>query len=134
MKIRPVGAQLFHEDRRTDRHMTKLCCVPCVNFISAIQLRSKDSQVKTQLVLWIFTLFKVTTCFGLYHQSIIRSQVNSRTFRKLDTVIYKNQPHRLKLQRDLVVILYDSVYIYIFFFSCGAATQCGVRPPNSRCF
>jgi hypothetical protein len=27
--------------------------------------RSKDSQVKTQLVLWIFILFKVTTCFGL---------------------------------------------------------------------
>ena len=42
------------------------------------QVRSKDSQVKTQLVLWIFILFKVTTCFGLYHQTIIRSQVNNR--------------------------------------------------------
>jgi len=40
---------------------------------------SKDSQVKTQLVLWIFILFKVTTYFGLYHQAIIRSQVNSGT-------------------------------------------------------
>ena len=29
-------------------------CVRC------IQIRSKDSQVKTQLVLWIFILFKVT--------------------------------------------------------------------------
>ena len=34
-------------------------------------MRSKDSQVKTQLVLWIFILFKVTTCFGLYHEAII---------------------------------------------------------------
>jgi len=25
-----------------------------------VQLRSKDSQVKTQLVLWIFILFKLT--------------------------------------------------------------------------
>jgi hypothetical protein len=39
------------------------------------QIRSKDSQVKTQLVLWICILFKVTTCFGLYHQAIVRSQV-----------------------------------------------------------
>jgi len=44
------------------------------------QLGSKDSQVKTQLVLWIFILLKVTTCFGLYHQAIIRSQINSRTW------------------------------------------------------
>jgi len=43
-----------------------------------IQVRSKDLQVKTQLVLRIFILFKVTTCFGLYHQAIIRSQVNNR--------------------------------------------------------
>jgi len=28
---------------------------------STIQIRSKDSQVKTQLVLWIFILLKVTT-------------------------------------------------------------------------
>ena len=28
--------------------------------IGSIQVRSKDSQVKTQLVLWIFILFKVT--------------------------------------------------------------------------
>ena len=27
---------------------------------SIIQIRSKDSQVETQLVLWIFILFKVT--------------------------------------------------------------------------
>jgi hypothetical protein len=32
---------------------------------TSIQVRSKDSQVKTQLVLQIFILFKVTTCFGL---------------------------------------------------------------------
>jgi hypothetical protein len=37
-----------------------------------MQISSKDSQLKTQLVLWIFILFKVTTCFGLYHQAIIR--------------------------------------------------------------
>jgi hypothetical protein len=43
------------------------------------QIRSKDSHVKTQIVLRVFTLFKVTTCFGLYHQAIIRSQVNNRT-------------------------------------------------------
>jgi hypothetical protein len=43
------------------------------------QIRSKVSQLKTQLVLWIFILFKVTTCFGLYHQAIIRSQVNNGT-------------------------------------------------------
>jgi hypothetical protein len=42
------------------------------------QVRSKDSQVKTQLALWIFILFKVTTCFGLYQQAIIRSQVNTK--------------------------------------------------------
>jgi hypothetical protein len=34
------------------------CCVQC------IQVRSKDSHVKTQLVLWIFIIFKVTTCFS----------------------------------------------------------------------
>jgi hypothetical protein len=43
-----------------------------------IQISSKALQVKTQLVLWIFILFKVTTCFGLYHQAIIRSEVNNR--------------------------------------------------------
>jgi len=31
--------------------------------------------------------------------------------RKLDTVIHKNKSHRLKMQRDLVVvILYGSIY------------------------
>jgi len=31
--------------------------------------------------------------------------------RKLDTVLHKNESHRLKMQRDLVVvILYDSIY------------------------
>jgi len=29
-------------------------------FVPCIQVRSKDLQVKTQLVLWIFILFKVT--------------------------------------------------------------------------
>jgi len=29
MKIRPVGAQLFHDGRRTDRHMTKLIAAFC---------------------------------------------------------------------------------------------------------
>jgi len=28
----------------------------------------------------IFILFKVTTCFGLYPQAIIRSQVNNRIY------------------------------------------------------
>jgi len=52
----------------------------------------------------------VTTCFGLYHQAIIRSQVNNRILRKVDTVIHKNESHRLKMQRDLVVvILYGSI-------------------------
>jgi len=51
------------------------------------------------------------TCFGLYHQAIIRSQVNNRNFRNLDTVIHKNEFYRLKMQRDLVVvILYGSIY------------------------
>jgi len=45
-----------------------------------LQASSKDSRVKIQLVLWIFILFKVTTCFGLYHQAIIKSQVNNRTW------------------------------------------------------
>ena len=30
------------------------------NYLLCLQVRSKDSQVKTQLVLWIFILFKVT--------------------------------------------------------------------------
>jgi len=31
--------------------------------------------------------------------------------RKLDTVVHKNESHRIKMQRDLVVvILYDSIY------------------------
>jgi len=47
----------------------------------------------------------VTTCFGLYHQAIIRSQVNNRNLRKLDTVIHKNMFHRLKMQRDIVVVI-----------------------------
>ena len=53
--------------------------VPPKRIRSIEQIRSKVSQVKTQLVLWIFILFKVTTCFRLYHQAIIRSQVNNRT-------------------------------------------------------
>jgi hypothetical protein len=74
--------------------------------------KDKGSQVKTQLVLWIFILFKVTICFGLYHQAIIRSQVNNRFLGMLDTVIHKNESHRFKMQRDLVVvILYGSIYI-----------------------
>jgi hypothetical protein len=53
----------------------------------------------------------VTTCFGLYHQAIIRSQVNN--LRKLDNVIYKTESHRIKMQRDLVVvILYGSIYLF----------------------
>jgi len=39
MKIRPVGAQLFHEDR----HMTKLCCVPCVNLSLLVYLLIHES-------------------------------------------------------------------------------------------
>ena len=57
--------------------MQSLCdltrCVRCV------QVRSKDPQVKTKPVLWIFISFKGTTCFGLYHQAIIMSQVNIDT-------------------------------------------------------
>jgi len=53
--------------------------VPPKRIRSIEQIRSKGSQLKTQLVLWIFILFKVTTCFRLYHQAIIRSQVNNRT-------------------------------------------------------
>jgi len=38
---------------------------------------------------------------------------NNRNLRKLDTVIHKNEFHRLKMQRDLVVvILYDTGYRY----------------------
>jgi len=32
------------------------------NYRICIQVRSKDTQVKTQLVFWIFILFKVTRC------------------------------------------------------------------------
>ena len=36
---------------------------------------------------------------------------NNRNLRKLDTVIHKNEFHRLKMQRDLVVvILYGIIY------------------------
>jgi len=35
----------------------------------------------------------MTICFGLYHEAIIRSQVNNRTLRELDTVIHKNETH-----------------------------------------
>jgi hypothetical protein len=35
---------------------------------------------------------------------------NNRNLRKLDTVIHKNEFHGLKIQRDLVVILYGSIY------------------------
>jgi phage gp45-like len=38
-------------------------------------------------------------------------QVTSKwNLRKLDTVIYESESHRIKMQRDLVVILYDSIY------------------------
>jgi len=43
MKIRPVGTQLFHEDIWTDRHMTKLCCVPCVNLSLEVYLLIHES-------------------------------------------------------------------------------------------
>jgi len=37
-------------------------------------------------------------------------QVTSKR-RKLDTVIHKNESHRLKMQRDLVVVIpYGSIY------------------------
>jgi len=60
----------------------------------------------------------VTTCFGLYHQAIIRSQVNNRFVRKLDIVIHKIGSHSLKMQRDLIfVILYGSIYTSIKFYT-----------------
>ena len=52
----------------------------------------------------------MTTCFGHYHQAIIWSQVNNRTLRKLYTVIHKNESYRLEMKRDVVVILYGSIY------------------------
>jgi hypothetical protein len=49
------------------RTEVNLHCIKNMQFVprskhtlSSIQVRSKDSQVKTQLVLWIFILFKVT--------------------------------------------------------------------------
>jgi hypothetical protein len=45
--------------------------------------------------------------------SPVHHQVTSKwkILRKLDTVIHKNESHRFKMQRDLVVvILYDSIY------------------------
>jgi hypothetical protein len=45
----------------------------------SIQIWSKDSQVKTQWVLWIFILFKVTR-WQHVSASITRSQVNNRTW------------------------------------------------------
>jgi phage gp45-like len=42
------------------------------------------------------------------HHQVTSKQQN---LRKLDTVIYKTESHRLKIQRDLVVvILYGSIY------------------------
>jgi hypothetical protein len=38
----------------------------------------------------------------------VRSQVQN--LRKLNNVIHKNESRRLKMQRDLVVILHDSIY------------------------
>jgi hypothetical protein len=32
----------------------------CIMSMVSVQIRNKDSQVKTQLVLWIFILFKET--------------------------------------------------------------------------
>ena len=37
-----------------------VCVCVCVCVYTHIQIRTKNSQVKTQLVLWIFILFKVT--------------------------------------------------------------------------
>jgi hypothetical protein len=55
MKICPVGADFFHGvgqmSRWTDGSTNK--------HDEAIHIKSKDSEVKTQLVLWIFILFKV---------------------------------------------------------------------------
>jgi len=45
--------------------------------LCSLYTRSKDSLVKTQPILWIIILFKVTTCFSLCHQAIIRAQVNN---------------------------------------------------------
>jgi len=46
-----------------------------------------------------------------YHQVTSKYQ----NLRKLDTVIHKNESHRLEMQRDLVfIILYDSVYNYLY--------------------
>jgi hypothetical protein len=48
------------------------------NYRICIQVRGKDSQVKTQLVLWIFIVFKVTrcvlTCVSLLLTCIRRTQ------------------------------------------------------------
>ena len=79
-------------------------CVRC------IQVRSKDSRVKTQLVLWIFILLfylrqQGDNMFRLVspgHHQVISNEYN---LRKLDTVIHKNGSHRLKMQRDLVAFL-----------------------------
>ena len=51
-------------------------------------------------------------------------QVTSKRKRKLDTVIYKNGFHRLKMQRDLVVvILYGSIYTTVYYGSIDTTVQ-----------
>jgi len=51
MKIRPVGAELFHEDRRTDRDMTKLT-VSSHNVVTRLKMNGLLPQ--RQLYIYIF--------------------------------------------------------------------------------
>jgi hypothetical protein len=69
-KMAILGKNHTYLNKPTKQHRTRLTM--------GVQIRSKDSLVTTQPVLWIFNLFKVTTGFGIYHQAIIRSQVNNR--------------------------------------------------------
>jgi len=76
-----------------------------------IKARSKDSQVKTQLVLWIFISFKVTR--WRVSASITRPSSGHKKlkFEEATHCNPSNKLYKLKIQWELVVvILYDSIH------------------------
>ena len=69
MKIRPVGAELFHADRRTDRHMTKLM-VAFRNFSNAPKKLPFVS-------VWVTSLIREMECsmYAVMTTAIIQASV-----------------------------------------------------------
>jgi hypothetical protein len=98
---------------------------------------SKDSQVKTQLVLWIFILFKVTTCFGLYHQAIIRSQVKTYVFLCFNNFVAYTPPytHRQRyINKDKIVPNADNFMIFaiLHFYNFIPVTDTTVQINDNK--